>query len=116
MNVTTPSTSADDAQRARRLPPDLLHRTNVLLAELERLRAQPDPDKAAAKKARMAHARESRTRDLHAAIDVVIESHKPQVVSWTGSRRSRAEWLKRLIGDTAPGWRYIDDYLKTLHF
>lgn len=121
MGITAPSTASDDQERARREGTELWGRTKALLDELQRLQAQqpaPDPDKAtkkAAKIARMAHARESRTNDLHTAMDAAIERHRPQLpMSLWKSRRSRADWLVKQMKDP-PHWRTIDNYLNTLH-
>lgn len=120
-SITAPSTVADDQQRARRLPPDLLRRTNALLdkldslqAELERRRAVDD-DKANTM-------REARTAQLHATIDAAVEQHRLQLIAWTGSATSRATWLRKRIAAEAdkndhtvvPGWRYVYEYIKTL--
>lgn len=121
MTSATLGSTITNQQLARRLPPDLLRQVRGYLDELQRLQAkQPDPDKITAKKDRAAHARESKTRRLHAAIDAMIEGHRPQLVAWTGSRYSRAIWAKKQIEAKAddktlvPSWRYIDDYLNTL--
>lgn len=66
-STTASSTSADDAQRERRLPPDLLSRTNALLDELDELRAkQPDHK----------HARDMRTAWAEAHIEDVIRTKR----------------------------------------
>lgn len=120
MITTHESSSPYQSALDRTVPSQWQPQLRADLNELQMYRAQQpitqDQDKVTAKKERAVHAGLVKNQRKRAAIDVVIESHKPQVVSWTGSRRSRAEWLKRLIGATAPGWRYIDDYLKTLHF
>ncbi|OPK06783.1 hypothetical protein [Pseudomonas sp. VI4.1] len=130
---TYESTMPDTLERARRMAPPLLGRTNALLDELEwsrvelqRLQAQqpaPDPDKALARKLRAAHARESRTADLHTAIDVYVEKYRKQLRDWTDSKKSsRAKWLARLMkadagaNDAVPHWRYIESYINTMHF
>lgn len=97
MQVTTPSTSADDAQRARRLPPDLLHRTNTLLDELEHLRAEvqrltPDP----------ANARACRTRDIEAPISNAVEAIRARLEAQHQTFRVSAV-LDHL-------WKYRDKY------
>jgi hypothetical protein len=125
MKTTHESTGLDDQWRRRYLPPDLNARTvaicnenDELKAEVQRLHAQQpalDPDKATAKKARALHAGAYRTMRLEAAIEDMVHDYRPQLVSWTGSRHSRAEWAQKQIhGEYVPGWRYIDNYLKTL--
>ncbi|MFK0090177.1 hypothetical protein ACIQUS_23140 [Pseudomonas sp. NPDC090755] len=65
MNTTAGSTSYDDAQLARRLPPDLLHTVLAYEDELERLRAaQPDP----------AHARRCRTDKIEALVLLALSN------------------------------------------
>lgn len=95
--------------------------------ELQRLRAkQLDPVKAAARKARSAHARSVLTARLHACIDAAVERHRPQLTAWTGSATSRAEWLAKQMkianknrrGKKArvPSAAYVAEYLETLGF
>lgn len=71
MKTTHESTGLDDQNRARRLPPDLLHRTNALLDELERLRASKPND---------AHARQCRTTCLEALIGNAAESIRARLL------------------------------------
>lgn len=123
MNVTAGSTQADDAQRARRLPPDLLARTNTDLDELCQLRAE----KAAAK-ARGQHAGSSKAGRVQAAIRVMAEQRALQLTRWTGSNRSKCEWLQgqlaaairgnsgNYMGITrAPHWTTISKIINGLH-
>lgn len=118
MKTTHESTSADDRERERREGSLLWGKTKALLDRLDYLEAalpSPDPDKLQAMKARALHAGAYRTMRLEAAIEGLVHDHRPQLVSWTGSRHSRAEWAQKQIhGEYVPGWRYIDDYLKTL--
>lgn len=96
MQVTTPSTSSDDQQRARRLPPDLLHRTNVLLnendslqAELEHLRAEVQrltPDHA--------HARQCRTDDIERLVLKALENVKLLAAVMDATRCRRTEIVR----------------------
>jgi hypothetical protein len=65
MNTTHESTALDDAQLARRLPPDLLRTVLGYEDELERLRAtQPDP----------AHARAVRTQDIEKLVLLALDN------------------------------------------
>lgn len=121
MNTIAPSTGQDDAQLARRLPPDLLRTVLAYENELQRLQAQqptPDTAKIEAKKKRANHAGAYKVMRLEAAVLDLVHDHRPQLEKWTGSRRSRAEWAKKQIKAKeygyVPGWRYIDNYLKTL--
>lgn len=69
MGITAPTTASDDQNRARRLPPDLLHRTNTLLDELERLRAEVQrltPDHA--------HARKCRTNAIESLVLLALDN------------------------------------------
>ena len=89
------------------------------LNELQAFRAAqqpaPDPDKAEAMKARAKHAGAYKAMRLEAAMMNLLHDHRPQLEKWIGSRRSRAEWaVKQIAGEYVPGWRHIDDYLKTL--
>ncbi|MWV11163.1 hypothetical protein F3I62_03550 [Pseudomonas sp. R-28-1W-6] len=124
MNVTTSSTATPEQIRAALSPGQaelVIDACNAYQAQ-----AAAECEHAAAKRARSDHARKTRTERLHAAIDALIEGHRPQLKAWKKSRRSRAEWAKKQIitdaekGNTkanplVPSWRYIDDYLKTLH-
>lgn len=127
MNVTPSSTSGDDRERERREGSVLWGRTRALLDELDELRAkQPDPVKAAARKARADNARLVLTARLHACIDAAVERHRLQLTRWTGSANSRAEWLARQMkianknrrGKKArvPSAAYVAEYLETLGF
>lgn len=64
---------------------------------------------------------------LRAAVQAMATRHRLQLTAWTGSRYSRAVWLKKQIAsaielegncfgmDKPPGWRLIDEELeKTL--
>ncbi|VVO88073.1 hypothetical protein PS903_02134 [Pseudomonas fluorescens] len=140
LQITTGSTGLDDQNRARRLPPNLLRRTNAKLdendslqAEVARLKAEvqayraqaPDPDKKAAMKARALHAGATKSKRLHASIDIAVERHRLQLVNWTDTATARAIWLTKQINmkkgkfneDGSPsvsGWRTVYDYLNTL--
>ncbi|KZN16207.1 MULTISPECIES: hypothetical protein [Pseudomonas] len=70
MKTTIDSTGLDDQNRARRLPPDLLHRTNVLLDELERLRASKPDD---------AHARQCRTDSIEQLVLLALDNDSLRV-------------------------------------
>lgn len=77
-----------------------------------------DTAKVAAMKARALHAGADKIMYLEAAVEYLLRAHRPQLVSWTGSRHSRAEWAKKQLQAAigyAPGWRTIDTYLDTLH-
>lgn len=90
MNATHESTSLDDANRARRLPPDLNARTVALLDELERLRASKPDD---------AHARQCRTDRLEAMIGHAAESIRVRLEQQHQTFRISAVldhlWIKR---------------------
>lgn len=65
--------------------------------------------------ARALHAGAYKAMRLEAAMMDLLHDHRPQLAKWIGTRRSRAEWAVKQIKDAyVPGWRYIDDYLKTL--
>lgn len=131
MKTTSESTSQDDRERERRLPPDLLHRTNALLNELDELRAEVQPDPAA--QARSRHANTAKVSRLDTAIEAAIEHHRLQIPGVKGSRTSRAKWLRNQIAmaltlaktggevpagyelfKRPPGWRTLYNRLKTL--
>lgn len=94
MTITHESTFLDDQNRALRLPPDLLHRTNILLdensdlhIENDRLRAELDRQHAAqaAEQAKASlHAqrmRQGRTAWIEAHIEDVIRAKRPALIS-----------------------------------
>lgn len=104
---------------------------NAILTDYQRLKAlapdpkqpmTPDPDKAAAMKARALHANTAKVNDLHAAIDAAVELYRLQLVNWTGSDTSRACWLAKRVYPNGKkdkarrpcGWRTIYNYLKTM--
>lgn len=125
MKATHESSAQLTAAIQRCMPSGQQTVLNSLLDELEVLRAvqgqgqgqdQPVPNPAAA--ARAANARAQRTKALHAAIDQALVQYALQINAWTGSRRSKAEWLRRRMeadGITpVPSWRVVDEYLNTL--
>lgn len=129
MNTTHESSAAYQGALDRTVPSNWAAQLRADLNELQRLRAAqpapipvPDPDKIAAMKARARHAGKTKVDRKRAAVAAVVKAHMPQVVVWTKSehrkqsRRSRANWLKGLMGDSGKGtgWRYIDNYLKSL--
>ncbi|MHC8382654.1 hypothetical protein [Pseudomonas sp. LB3P14] len=97
MKTTIESTSLDDQNRARRLPPDLLHRTNVLLDELERARLELQQLKAMVPNP--AKARSDRTQEIEAPIAAAVESIRAKLEAQHQVFRISAVldhmWLKR---------------------
>lgn len=87
MTITTaPSTAYDDAQLARRLPPDLLRTVLAYENELQRLQAQqptPDTAKIEAMKKRANHAGAYKVMRLEAAVLDLVHDHRPQLEKWT---------------------------------
>ncbi|WP_332820472.1 hypothetical protein [Pseudomonas sp.] len=126
MNVTAGSTQADDAQRARRLPPDLLARTNKDLDELVQLRKEK-----AGQKTRGQHANKIKADRPRRAVVAMVWLRRRQLRRWNKSRRSRADWLhdqiaaaialsdsepKTWMGITKPPhWTTIDRVINGLH-
>lgn len=121
MNSTAES-SAPHVQALELLPPETLawvyHRDD----ELVQLRAE----KAAAK-ARGQHAGSSKAGRVQAAIRVMAEQRALQLTRWTGSNRSKCEWLQgqlaaairgnsgNYMGITrAPHWTTIAKVIKML--
>ena len=91
--VTAGSTQADDAQRARRLPPDLLARTNTDLDELCHLRAEKE-----AQAARGPQANKVKVNRVRCAIVTMVWLHRRQIRAWPeGKRESRALHLRSCI-------------------
>ncbi|MNJ52516.1 hypothetical protein D3C77_478560 [compost metagenome] len=88
--TTIESTSLDDQNRARRLPPDLLRRTNALLDELVSLRASKPDD---------AYARQCRTNRLEDLIGNAAESIRAKLEQQHQTFRISAVldhmWIKR---------------------
>ena len=124
MNTTFESSAAYQQALDRTVPSNWASQLRADLNELQRLRAAhlaapptvADPDKIAAMQARGRHAGTTKVERKRAAVAAVVGDNMQVVVKWDRSRRSRAEWLKRVMDDDAPavGWRYIDNYLKTL--
>lgn len=123
MSSTSTSTAADDQQRARRLPPDLLARTNKDLDELCQLRA-----KQAEAKQRGQHAGSARAARVQRAILAMAQDRALQLSNWTGTDHARAIWLqgqiKAAIKDhngmwqqlrKPPHWTTIDKVINSLH-
>lgn len=125
MQTTSGSTSLDDQQRARRLPPDLLARTNAALDELVILRAQAERQHAASA-ANSLVAGKARVDRIHVAILAMCEQHAPQLRVWSGSAASMAlfvrnqiKWAIKKDGSwhtltKSPSVRTIAKYIKTL--
>ena len=78
-------------------------------------------------KLRALHAGTTKTNDLHAVRDAMIELHRPQLAVWNapGTATARAKWLAKQINtrkgkfneDGTPsvsGWRTVYNHLKTL--
>lgn len=115
MNVTSESTSLDDQYRARRLPPDLLHRTNVLLDELEwsrvelqRLKAQPAQQTQAMRRVKEDAAR-AKDVALQAAVAKVLTIKRKTLMHEKGWR-DRASFIMTQLTSTPTAYGLPADY------
>lgn len=117
MSITTTSTGLDDQNRARRLPPDLLHRTNELLdecdelkAEVKRLQAleaaQHDPGELERLRAQVqrlkpddAHARQCRTDAIEKLVLLALDNDTLRVDLLDMSRCRRTKKVREHLRD-----------------
>lgn len=126
MKVTAGSTALDDQNRARRLPLDLLARTNAALDDLDQLRGEKAAQANRGKTAGQIKA--NRTRR---AIIAMVWRHRRQLRAWTpGKRESRAIHIQNYINGAIalsdsdpkmwmgitrpPHWRTIDRVIHSL--
>lgn len=135
MNTTAGSSAPYQNSLDRTVPSRWQPQLRADLTELQMYRAAkiegssnvaavPDPDKILAMQARARHAGTTHSNDIHRAIDAMVEVHRPQLASWTGTDTARAIWLtRRIYPDGAIdkagrpcGWRTVYNHLKTLSF
>ncbi|WP_448145386.1 hypothetical protein [Pseudomonas silesiensis] len=91
MKTIIESTALDDQYRARRLPPDLLGRTNALLDELEWSRAEVRRLKAIGDK-KAAAMRAARTAKLEALVTAAIQAKRARL-----EKEPRHRWTSTLM-------------------
>ena len=91
MSTIIESTTPDQQQLRRRLPPDLYQRNNALLDELERARLELKR-RQAVDDAKTRHMRGVRTAWIEAHVEDVIRSKKPALVD-----KSRCKWTGILM-------------------
>jgi len=119
MQLTLESTIAEDQERARRLGSVLWAKTKALLDQVSAQQATAAVHAEVAKQ--NSKASSAKLRD---AVRAMAAQHVLQLTAWTGSRRSRAVWLKKQIASAIkregqcygltepPGWRLIDEELE----
>lgn len=107
---TTPSTAYDDAQLARRLPPDLLHTVLAYEDELQRLQALPAQQAERMRQVKV-DAAQVKDADLQAAIAKVLEIKRKSIKD--KKQKDRASFVKSQLESTPVEYGLPADYAET---
>lgn len=111
MKTTIESTCLDDQNRARRLPPDLLHRTNALLDELQRLQAQPAEQTKTMRQVKI-NAAQVKDQSVLAATSKVLAAKRKTLMHEKGWR-DRASFIQTQLTTTPDAYGLPADYADT---